>query len=262
MPASISTRLDEQEFLELADCYYIAPRHAMADNASRTGSTTTISTNNTCLGRRITTVTPSTFKECGLASGEMDDFHQYDIVEGQTLSHIVIDPQDSLKTPTSMSLESCPDDMQTFRKATGHDDLGKPKVGSLNTVPPRIQMQQIDPAVRSHPSFPTNFSRSISTTSLTHGTCFSIICIPRWKGSGRGFRPRKPKKNQATQSIDLVTRETSGPIPIRSFDACQLGEEYLVSLPSRGLASASSLGLDYDYQHAVEVLVNGSVVGP
>lgn len=261
MPASISTRLDEQEFLDLADCYYVTPRREMTDNPSRTGSMTTISTN-THLRRRDTTPgprwRPSTLKECddsGSAGGQVDDeFYQYDIVEGQTF------PIDPLKTPSSMSLESY--DTQTFRTAKGHADI---TVSSLNIPPPRIQIPPIDPVVRSPSSLPTKVSRPISTASLVSRSCFGIIFFPRWNMKGSG-KPRKQKKRRATQFVHCRcgTGESSGPdngfstIPLNSD---QSGGEYFMSLPSqRGFASASSsplVGLDYDYHLAVEVLIDG-----
>ena len=260
MPASISTRLDEQEFLELADCYYVTPRREVTDNPSRTGSMTTISTN-THLRRRDTTPgprwRPSTLKECddsGSAAGEVDDeFYQYGIIEGQAFPpHIVID--DPLKTPSSMSLESY--DTQTFRTAKGPDIT----VSSLDIPPPRIQIPPIDPVVRSPSSLPTKVSRPISTASLVSGSCFGIVFFPRWNMKGSG-KPRKQKKRRATQFVNCRygTGESSGPdIPLNSD---QSGGEYFMSLPSqRGFASASSsplVGLDYDYHLAVEVLING-----
>jgi len=79
-----------------------------------------------------------------------------------------------------------------------------------------------------------------------------------------GFRLRKQKKVQATQSIKSGIRERSGSRHDISFDSSQSGMEYFVSPPPRGLASASSpfVDLDYDYHLAVEVLINGSDADP
>lgn len=255
MPASISTRLDELEFLELADSYYVTE---MTDNPSRSGSTITLSTH---FRRRATTPgprwRPSTLIECedfGPASGEVDELYKCDFVKGRTSSHILR----GLRTPSSISLESYSDSSQSFQTADDHES-GKP-----TTVPPEIQISPIDRAIQPSFSIPTKISRPISTASFVSESCFSILWFPRWrnlKGQSwdrAGFRSTKEKKLQSTCAIHPEIGEGSG----LDYNSSQSCGEYFVPLPSRGLPNASSpfIDLDYDYHLAVEVLINGSNV--
>jgi hypothetical protein len=75
----------------------------------------------------------------GVASGEVDD--SIHTSKDRPFSHIVIRPSRVVATSTSISLESYSDDTQTFRTAKEHD-LGKPTVGSLDTLPPRNQIHK------------------------------------------------------------------------------------------------------------------------
>jgi hypothetical protein len=275
MPASIATRLDEQEFLELADFYFVSDE--MTDDPSRTGSTTTLSTNHTHARRRAMTPglrwRPSTLIECddsGRAISEIGGLPQYDAFEGQI---VIVDPQrEILTTSNSVKPDYESEDTQSFLTAN-EDDFGKPPVGY--PVPLRIQRPSIDPDARFSSSIPTKTPRPVSTASLVPESCFgTIISFRRWSMKGlyhpsrrRGFSLRKQKKVEPAEPIKRGAGESSCPrhdLSIISLDPSRSGEEYLVSSPSRGLVSASSpfIGLGYDYHLAVEVLINGSSVDP
>lgn len=264
MPASISTHLDEQEFLELADCYYDTP-------PSHTASTTTLSTTHyTHLRRRATTPgprwRPSTLIEFEDSGRETNDGIiplLYDTLEGQTT---IVDPRVRLLTAsTSISLDLDSDATQSFAKERDLTANG--------TLRPQRQIPQIDPSARSSLSA-TKAPRPISTASLVPGSCFRIASFRRWNMKGfyqsSNLRPRKEKKVKAVQLQTAGKHGTGERIDSRrnasliSLDSSQLNVEYSMPQASRGLSSVNSLfvGLDYDYHLAVEILINKSSIDP